>query len=82
MSATVACKDFLQTSGQCPSSFRIPPAWPPIPRAQVLQAFLDRIAFHNCRQPTRFAMRSVYRIAAHPPPLFMGFLVSPGLPHE
>src|SRR5437899_3042575 len=45
-----------------------------MPRAQVLQAFLDRIAFHSRRQPTRLAIRKVYLIAAHPPPLVMRFM--------
>ena len=59
MSATIAWSDFLQTSGQWPTSLRMPPAWPPMPRAQVLQAFLARIACQSRRQPTRLAMRSV-----------------------
>src|SRR5271166_5375778 len=75
MSATMACKDFLQTSGQWPISLRMPPAWPPMPRAQVLQVFLARIAFHSCHQPTRLAMRRVYLIAAQPPPRFIRFMV-------
>src|SRR5688572_22268469 len=76
MSATIAWNDFLQTSGQCPNSFRMPPAWPPMPSAQVLQAFLLRMACHSHRQPTRFAIRSVYLMAAHPPPLVIRFMGS------
>src|SRR5262249_30238857 len=51
ISATIACSDFLQTSGKCPASFTIPPLWPPMPNAQVLQAFFDRIAFHSRQKP-------------------------------
>jgi len=58
MSDAMACSDFLQTSGQWPISLRIPPAWPPMPKAQVLQAFLARIAFQSRRQPTLFAIRN------------------------
>src|SRR5579884_2535970 len=77
MSATIACSDFLHTSGQCPASLRMPPACPPMPKAHVLQAFFARIAFHSCHQPTRWAMRNVYRIAAQPPPLFIRFMTAP-----
>ena len=44
MSATIACRLFLQTSGKWPSSLTMPPRWPPMPSAQVLQAFFERIA--------------------------------------
>src|SRR5689334_14524697 len=82
MSATIACSDFLHTSGQCPASLRMPPACPPMPSAQVLQAFFERIAFHSCHQPTRLAMRRVYRIAAQPPPLFIRFITAPETHHH
>ena len=49
MSATIACSDFLHTSGQCPASLRMPPACPPMPSAHVLQAFFERIAFHSLK---------------------------------
>src|SRR5579872_7335044 len=75
MSETMACNDFLQTSGKCPPSLTMPPIWPPIPRAHVLQAFLLRIARHNGIQPTRLAIRNVYRMAFQPPPDFMGFII-------
>src|SRR5204863_3476062 len=74
ISAAIACNDFLQTSGKWPASLTMPPFWPPMPSAQVLQAFLARIAFHNRSQPTRLAMRKVYLIAAQPPPLVMRFI--------
>jgi hypothetical protein len=59
MSAAMACSDFLQTSGKCPASLTIPPIWPPMPSAHVLQAFLLRIARHSANHPTRFAVCSV-----------------------
>jgi len=34
-----------------------------------LQAFRAVIAFHKRNHPTRLAIRNVYAIAAHPPPL-------------
>jgi hypothetical protein len=74
MSAAMACSDFLQTSGKWPASFTIPPIWPPMPRAQVLQAFLLRIARHSDIHPTRFAVSSVYAMAFHPPADVMGFI--------
>jgi hypothetical protein len=51
MSATIAWNDFLQTSGKCPASLTMPPDWPPMPTAQVLQAFFDRIAFQRAHRP-------------------------------
>jgi hypothetical protein len=40
MSAACAWTDFLQTSGNVPASFRMPPRWPPMPTAHVLQVLL------------------------------------------
>jgi hypothetical protein len=37
-----------------------------------LHAFFEVIAFHIRRSPTRLAMRSVYQMAAQPPPDFFG----------
>src|SRR5437899_9331039 len=74
ISETIAWNDFLHTSGKWPASLTIPPRWPPMPSAQVLQAFFVRIAANSRRQPTRLAMRSVYRIAAQPPPLVIRFM--------
>ena len=51
MSATIAWNDFLQTSGKWPASFTMPPAWPPMPSAQVLHAFFERMAFQNFQSP-------------------------------
>ena len=48
MSAAIAWSDFLQTSGKWPASLTIPPRWPPMPSAQVLQAFS---AAHGAPQP-------------------------------
>ena len=40
-----------------------------MPSAQVLQAFFERMAFHNRQKPPASrALESVYRIACHPPP--------------
>ncbi len=55
MSEAIAWNDFLQTSGKWPASLTMPPNWPPMPTAQVLQVFLERIAFHMRSQPTRLA---------------------------
>ncbi len=44
MSADIAWIDFLQTSGKWPFSLTMPPSCPPMPRAQVLQAFFERRA--------------------------------------
>src|SRR5262245_30341549 len=52
----------------------MPPSWPPIPSAQVLQVFLLRMAFHSFHQPTRLAMRRVYCTAFQPPPDFSAFI--------
>src|SRR5262245_1039629 len=69
MSAAIACSDFLQTSGKWPVSLTMPPFCPPMPSAQVLQAFLLRIAFHSFHKPpTCWALLSVYRTAGQPPP--------------
>jgi hypothetical protein len=68
MSEAIAWSDFLQTSGKWPPSLTMPPSWPPIPSAQVLQAFRLRIARHIGSQPTRCATRNVYRMAGQPPP--------------
>ena len=51
MSATIAWNDFLHTSGKGPASFTIPPDCPPIPSAQVLQAFFERIACQSFHKP-------------------------------
>jgi len=70
MSATIAWNDFLQTSGKWPASLTIPPAWPPMPRAQVLHAFLERMAFQNFhRPPASRAFLNVYKTARNPPPV-------------
>ena len=42
MSPAWACTDFLQTSGNRPASFTIPPRCPPMPTAQVLHALRVR----------------------------------------
>ena len=42
---------FLQTSGKWPSSLTMPPRWPPMPSAQVLQAFFERIARQSLSMP-------------------------------
>ena len=55
MSAAMACSDFLQTSGKCPASLTMPPACPPMPSAQVLQAFFERMAFHSLTNAAHFA---------------------------
>src|SRR5262249_50815202 len=75
-----AWSDFLQTSGQWPISLRMPPCWPPVPRAQVLQALRERSACHSRRKPTRQAMRSVYSTAAQPPPHVMRLMPHPRAP--
>src|SRR5262249_17753810 len=86
MSATIACKLFLQTSGNAPSSLTIPPLWPPIPSAQVLQAFFERIARHSFQMPPASrAFRQVYHTAGHPPPdrtCFMAQLFDPSRPNS
>ena len=51
MSETMACSDFLQTSGKWPASLTMPPAWPPMPSAHVLQALRERIARHSFKIP-------------------------------
>ena len=50
--------DFLFSLGKWPASFTMPPRWPPIPTAQVLQAFWERMAFQNRSQPTLLAIFS------------------------
>jgi hypothetical protein len=35
---------------------------------------LERMAFQSRSQPTRLAIRNVYLMAAHPPPLVMRFM--------
>src|SRR4051794_30205818 len=70
ISAAMACNDFLQTSGKWPASLTMPPAWPPIPSAHVLQAFLLRIARQSLsKPPTSRALRRVYQTAGQPPPV-------------
>src|SRR5438128_1760659 len=75
MSAAIACSDFLQTSGKLPASLTMPPFWPPMPSAQVLQAFLLRIACQSFHTPPiwRDFLRA-YRMARHPPPLRRRFI--------
>ena len=69
MSATIACSDFLQTSGKWPSSLTMPPRCPPMPSAQVLQAFFERMAFQSFQKPPASRpLRSVYQTAGQPPP--------------
>ena len=76
MSATIACRLFLQTSGKWPSSLTMPPRWPPMPSAQVLQAFFERMAFHSLRMPPASrAFRQVYHTAGQPPPDLYFFIV-------
>src|SRR5258708_5787287 len=71
MSATMACNDFLQTSGKWPSSLTMPPFCPPMPRAQVLQAFFERMAFQSFQSPPASrALENVYMTAGQPPPEF------------
>src|SRR5436190_5694428 len=83
ISAAMACNDFLQTSGNLPSSLTMPPFCPPMPSAQVLQAFLLRIAFQSLTTPpTSRALLSVYLMACQPPAaegFFMG-VPSPRIP--
>src|SRR5262245_5141369 len=75
MSAIIAWRDFLQTSGKWPPSLTMPPACPPMPRAQVLQAFFVRIAFQSFHSPpTSRALRKVYQTAGQPPPRFTCFI--------
>ena len=81
MSATMAWNDFLQTSGQCPASLRMPPFCPPMPSAQVLQALRLVMARHRLRQPTRRAIRNEYQTAAEPP-RFFARMVEPTVPSE
>jgi hypothetical protein len=53
----------------------MPPRWPPIPRAHVLQAFLLRIARQSFKKPPASrAFRHVYQAAGQPPPDF-NFLI-------
>ena len=47
MSAAIACRDLLADLGKWPSSLTMPPRCPPMPSAQVLQAFLERMAFQS-----------------------------------
>src|ERR1700704_3198571 len=76
MSETIACRLFLQTSGKWPSSLTMPPRWPPMPSAQVLQAFLERMARHSLRMPPASrAFFQVYQTAGQPPPA-LSFLIA------
>jgi uncharacterized membrane protein YeiH len=70
MSAACAWTDFLQTSGKWPASFTIPPCWPPIPSAHVLQALLLRRRLYSATVPTERPFASTYFIAANPPAAF------------
>ena len=75
MSATIACRLFLQTSGKWPSSLTMPPRCPPMPSAQVLQAFFERMACHSFKMPPASrAFRHVYQTAGQPPPDFSFFI--------
>ena len=72
MSAAIAWTDFLQNSGNFPASFTIPPRSPPMPSAQVLQVFGERIDFHIARKPpARNDFVSTYRIERKPPCAFI-----------
>ena len=55
----------------------MPPPCPPIPSAQVLQAFFERMAlksFHG--PPASRAFCQVYEMAAQPPPLRTFFMAT------
>ena len=76
MSATIACRLFLHTSGKWPSSLTIPPRCPPMPSAHVLQAFFERIARQSLSTPPASrAFRQVYQTAGQPPPDLTFFMI-------
>ncbi len=53
----------------------MPPRWPPMPSAQVLQAFFERMALHSLKMPPASrAFRQVYKTAGQPPPDFNFFM--------
>lgn len=52
MSPAWAWTLFLQTSGKWPASLTMPPRAPPMPTAQVLQAFFDRMRTQSFQSPT------------------------------
>jgi hypothetical protein len=67
---------FFADLGKCPASLTMPPACPPIPSAQVLQAFFERMAFQSFQMPPASrALDQVYRIARHPPPDLSFFMI-------
>src|SRR4030095_3593040 len=75
MSATMAWSDFLQVSGKLPASLTIPPFWPPMPSAQVLQAFLLRMDFQKPHgPPIDGSVVGWERRACQPPPLVSRFI--------
>lgn len=47
----------------------MPPRWPPVPNAQVLQVFFERTAVTSFRMPIFLALLSAYRIECQPPPV-------------
>jgi hypothetical protein len=48
----------------------MPPRWPPMPSAQVLHAFFERMAFQSFQMPPASRpLRSVYIRAGKPPPV-------------
>ncbi len=60
---------FFADLGKVPRLVHHSARWPPIPSAQVLQTFFERIAFHSRQKPPASrALESVYRIACQPPP--------------
>src|SRR5690349_7138157 len=70
MSCAIAWTDFLQNSGNCPCSLRMPPSCPPMRSAQVLQEFRDIMCRQNSKNPPcAFSdWSNVYLTACHPPP--------------
>ena len=68
MSEAWATMDLLHTAGNNPFSSRIPPFCPPIPKAQLLQAFLVyRARSMGQIPPARPDVLSEYRSAPQPP---------------
>ena len=57
---------FLQTEGKRPFSSRMPPCYPPIPSAQLLQLFLDSRDFNRAQGPTLNACLIENRMESHP----------------
>ncbi len=70
MSATIAWSDFLQTSGKWPASLTMPPRCPPMPSAQVLQAFFGAHRLPELADAARFAtFAEGVESAGQPPPV-------------